>query len=186
MKPTEEFECCPKFNPEPWEDKIIEWENKKFIREKVKTFFFMPLNFGPVMKKVFNKVTAAGASFQDNLGLSDHTSRWNMDILIAVDKEIPGAENLTLSGKFFSKAYEGPFKDTYSVMANWGANHGVSIYGHRGADLITLASMLRIPVSMHNVSPEKIFRPHSWAAFGTIDQQAADYSACKHYGPIYR
>ncbi|NMB93482.1 MAG: L-fucose isomerase [Flexilinea flocculi] len=80
---------------------------------------------------------------------------------------------------------EGAFKDTYSVMANWGANHGVSIYGHRGADLITLASMLRIPVSMHNVPKEKIFRPHSWAAFGTIDQQAADYSACKHYGPIY-
>ena len=80
---------------------------------------------------------------------------------------------------------EGAFKDTYSVMANWGANHGVTIYGHRGADLITLASMLRIPVSMHNVPQEKIFRPHSWAAFGTIDQQAADYSACKHYGPIY-
>ncbi|MHC1771597.1 MAG: L-fucose isomerase [Flexilinea sp.] len=80
---------------------------------------------------------------------------------------------------------EGPFKDTYSVMANWGANHGVTVYGHKGAELITLASMLHIPVSMHNVPEERIFRPHSWAAFGTKDTQAADYAACKHYGPIY-
>lgn len=119
MNPKEEQECCPRFDPIPWEDKFIEWENKKFIREKVKTFFFMPLNFGSVMKKVFSKVSAAGASFQDNLGLSDHTSRWNMDILIAVDKEIPGAENTTLSGKFFSKVYEGSFKDTGKWCADY-------------------------------------------------------------------
>ncbi len=80
---------------------------------------------------------------------------------------------------------EGAFKDVYSVMANWGANHGVTIYGHVGDDLITLASMLRIPVNMHNVPEERIFRPHSWAAFGTQDSQSADYNACKTYGPIY-
>ncbi len=80
---------------------------------------------------------------------------------------------------------EGAFKDVYSVMANWGANHGVTVYGHVGAELITLASMLRIPVAMHNVPAEKIYRPHSWAAFGTQDLQAADYAACKHYGPLY-
>jgi L-fucose isomerase len=80
---------------------------------------------------------------------------------------------------------EGAFKDVYSVMANWGANHGVTVYGHVGADLITLASMLRIPVNMHNVPEEKIFRPHSWAAFGTEDSQSADYKACQTYGPIY-
>ena len=81
---------------------------------------------------------------------------------------------------------KGAFKDVYSVMANCGANHGVTVYGHVGADLITLASMLRIPVNMHNVPEEKIFRPHSWAAFGTDDSQAADYAACKHYGPAYK
>ncbi len=81
---------------------------------------------------------------------------------------------------------EGAFKDVYSVMSNWGANHGVTVYGHVGADLITLASMLRIPVSMHNVPDEKIFRPHSWSSFGTKDKQAADYSACRHYGPLYK
>ena len=80
---------------------------------------------------------------------------------------------------------EGAFRDVYSVMANWGANHGVTVYGHVGAEIITLCSMLRIPVTMHNVSPEKIYRPHSWAAFGTQDTQAADYAACKHYGPLY-
>ncbi len=80
---------------------------------------------------------------------------------------------------------EGAFKDVYSVMANWGANHGVTVYGHVGDDLITLASMLRIPVNMHNVPAERIFRPHSWAAFGTEDSQSADYKACQTYGPIY-
>ena len=81
---------------------------------------------------------------------------------------------------------EGGFKDVYSVMANWGANHGVTVYGHVGAELITLASMLRIPVSMHNVSHDRIFRPHSWAAFGTEMLEAADYKACSTYGPLYK
>lgn len=81
---------------------------------------------------------------------------------------------------------EGAFADVYSVMANWGANHGVTIYGHVGADLLTLCAMLRIPVSMHNVPLEKVCRPHSWAAFGTQDAQAADYAACRHYGPLYK
>lgn len=81
---------------------------------------------------------------------------------------------------------KGAFTDVYSVMANWGANHGVTVYGHVGADLITLASMLRIPVALHNLPEEKIYRPHSWAAFGTKDTEAADFAACKHYGPLYR
>ena len=79
----------------------------------------------------------------------------------------------------------GAFKDVYSVMANWGANHGAISYGHIGADLITLASMLRIPVSMHNVCEDKIFRPASWNAFGS-NREGADYRACEAYGPVYR
>lgn len=81
---------------------------------------------------------------------------------------------------------KGAFKDVYSVMANWGANHGAFAYGHIGADLITLASMLRIPVSLHNVDDKDIYRPHSWSAFGAQDLMNADYNACKHYGPIYK
>ncbi len=77
------------------------------------------------------------------------------------------------------------FKDVYSVMNNWGANHGAISYGHIGADLITLASMLRIPVCMHNVDEEKIFRPAAWNAFG-MDKEGADYRACAAYGPIYK
>jgi L-fucose isomerase len=77
------------------------------------------------------------------------------------------------------------FKDVYSVMANWGANHGAISFGHIGADLITLASILRIPVNMHNVSDDKIFRPSAWSAFGT-DKEGADYRACATYGPLYK
>lgn len=80
---------------------------------------------------------------------------------------------------------EGAFKDVYSVMANWGANHGAFSYGHIGADLITLASMLRIPVCMHNVAEDKIFRPSTWAAFG-MDIEGADFRACSTFGPIYK
>lgn len=77
------------------------------------------------------------------------------------------------------------FKDVYSVMNNWGANHGAISYGHIGQDLITLASMLRIPVCMHNVEEDKIFRPAAWNAFG-MNKEEADYRACKNYGPIYK
>lgn len=80
---------------------------------------------------------------------------------------------------------EGAFTDVYSVMNNWGANHGSFSYGHIGADLITLASMLRIPVAMHNVAEEKIFRPSTWGAFGTKDLEGADYRACENFGPLY-
>jgi L-fucose isomerase len=78
----------------------------------------------------------------------------------------------------------GKFKDVYTVMANWGANHGAISYGHIGADLITLASMLRIPVCLHNVSEESIYRPSAWNAFG-MDPEGADYRACASYGPLY-
>ena len=73
-----------------------------------------------------------------------------------------------------------------AVMANWGANHGAISYGHIGKDLITLASMLRIPVAMHNVADEDIYRPHAWSAFGTKDLESADYRACAAYGPLYK
>jgi len=82
---------------------------------------------------------------------------------------------------------EGAFTDVYSVMANWGSNHGVTVYGHVGADVITLASMLRIPVAMHNVDKDKIYRPHSWAGFGKgEDDISTDYRACSEYGPLYK
>jgi len=80
----------------------------------------------------------------------------------------------------------GVFRDVYSVMNAWGANHGTISYGHIGADLITLASMLRIPVYMHNVSDDRVFRPSAWTAFGTADLEGADFRACANFGPLYR
>jgi len=80
---------------------------------------------------------------------------------------------------------EGSFKNVYSVMNNWGANHGAISYGHIGKDLITLASMLRIPVAMHNVPEENIFRPKAWTSFGSKDLETADFRACKNFGPLY-
>lgn len=81
---------------------------------------------------------------------------------------------------------EGPFKSAYHLMNSWGANHGAISYGHIGADIITMASMLRIPVALHNVPEENIFRPACWGAFGTKDLEGADFRACKNYGPMYK
>ncbi|KXA91118.1 sugar isomerase [candidate division MSBL1 archaeon SCGC-AAA259A05] len=81
---------------------------------------------------------------------------------------------------------EGAFKSVYSVMNNWGANHGAVSYGHIGGQLITLASMLRLPIAMHNVEEERIFRPSAWSAFGDICSKGADYRACENFGPLYK
>ncbi|MCS6770648.1 MAG: L-fucose isomerase [Kiritimatiellae bacterium] len=80
---------------------------------------------------------------------------------------------------------KGAFADVYTVMNNWGANHGAISYGHIGADLITLASMLRIPVYMHNVDEQALFRPAAWNLFGTADRESADFRACANFGPLY-
>jgi len=105
-------ECCPRFDPEPWENIIHEWDNKRFIIEKVRTLFFAPINFGKVMTKIDKMVKNAGASITDNLVLSDHTSKWNMNIYIAIDHDLPDTNTTTLSGKYLSKVYEGDFKET--------------------------------------------------------------------------
>jgi L-fucose isomerase len=81
---------------------------------------------------------------------------------------------------------EGAFRSVYDVMAKWGANHGVLSYGHIGNLLITMCSMLRIPVNMHNVDTEKVYRPSAWASFGTGDLEGADYRACSNFGPLYK
>jgi hypothetical protein len=111
--------CCPEFDPNPWDDKTFEWENKRFIKDKVFTLFYMPMNFGKVMKRFDQKVTKAGATMPGMVCLSDHTSKWNMDLYLAVDKEIPEAENITLSGKYFSKVYEGSFQETEKWMKDF-------------------------------------------------------------------
>ncbi len=105
-------ECCPKFDPKPWDGKVFEWKNKKFIKDKVFTFFYIPINFGAVVKRMMAKIEGAGAKAEDWMSLSDHTSKWNMDLYVAVNQKIPGAENVIFNGKFLSKVYEGDFKET--------------------------------------------------------------------------
>jgi Bacterial hydrolase len=104
--------CCPRFDPTLWDGKMLDWKDKRFIKGKVLTIFHMPMNFGRVMKRLDEEVRKSGATIPDRLCLSDHTSKWNMDVYLAVDREIPEVENVTWSGEFFSKVYDGPYKDT--------------------------------------------------------------------------
>lgn len=112
---------------------------------------------------------------------------WTVDVPEKISKILTDRTDPTWPTTWFVPRLtgEGAFRDVYSVMANWGANHSSSSYGHIGADLITLASMLRIPVCMHNIPVEQIFRPASWNAFGS-GKEDADYRACSNYGSLYK
>lgn len=134
----------------------------------------------PMTMARINLVKGQGAVLQLAEGYS-------VDIPADVHEKINKRTNETWPTTWFVPKVtgKGAFKDIYSVMANWGANHGAISYGHIGADLITLASMLRIPVCMHNVDEEKIFRPSAWSAFGQ-ELEGADFRACKNYGPLYK
>ena len=112
---------------------------------------------------------------------------WTADLDPEVFRLINERTDRTWPSTFFvpRTTGQGYFRDVYTVMNYWGANHGAIGYGHVGADLITLASMLRIPVSMHNVPEEQIFRPSAWASFGQ-DLEGSDYRACRNYGPLYK
>jgi L-fucose isomerase len=111
---------------------------------------------------------------------------YSVDIPLEVHEVLDNRTNKTWPTTWFAPKLtgKGAFTDVYSVMANWGANHGAISYGHIGADLITLASILRIPVCMHNVDEANIFRPSAWSAFGQ-EKEGSDYRACNNYGPLY-
>ena len=112
---------------------------------------------------------------------------WTVELPEKMNKILTDRTNPTWPTTWFAPRLtgKGPFSDVYSVMANWGANHSASCFGHVGADLITLASILRIPVCMHNVEKSKVFRPSSWNAFG-MDKEGSDYRACQTYGALYK
>ena len=112
---------------------------------------------------------------------------WTIDLPENVADHIINRTDPTWPTHFFAPRLTGafPFDDVYNVMNNWGANHGALSYGHIGSDLITLASMLRIPVGMHNIPNNKVYRPSVWSAFGTNDIESADYRACKTFGPLF-
>jgi len=112
---------------------------------------------------------------------------WTIDLPEQVHHQLAERTNPTWPTHWFvpNLTGQGAFRDVYSVMSNWGANHGALSYGHIGSDLISLASMLRIPVCMHNVLEEKMFRPSTWSAFGANDYTGADYRACANFGALY-
>jgi len=112
---------------------------------------------------------------------------WTVDLPENVHETLNERTNPTWPTHWFvpNVTGQGAFRDVYTVMANWGANHGALSYGHIGADIISLASILRIPVCMHNVPEEKIFRPSAWGAFGASDFTGADYRACQNFGALY-
>jgi L-fucose isomerase len=112
---------------------------------------------------------------------------WTVDLPQKVTDHIIERTNPTWPTHWFVPRLtgNGPFKDVYSVMANWGSNHGAISYGHIAADLMTLASMVHIPVTMYNISDAEIFRPSTWSAFGAMDMQGADFRACANLGPLY-
>ena len=134
----------------------------------------------PVTMMRVNRIKGLGPVLQIAEG-------WSVDIPENVHRVINERTDKTWPTTWFApRLCDKPqFKDVYSVMNNWGANHGAISFGHIGADLITLASILRIPVCMHNVEQEDIFRPATWSAFG-MDAEGADYRACKNFGPLYK
>ena len=107
--------CCPRFNPEAWEAKEITWSDKLFVKDKVRSFLHIPLNFGQIMVKNMEKIQEAGASAKDTIVLSGEESMWGSDIYIAVEKDFQGSNVAKISGTFLTKVFEGPYKD----MGKW-------------------------------------------------------------------
>ncbi|MCX7798895.1 MAG: L-fucose isomerase [Fimbriimonadales bacterium] len=134
----------------------------------------------PVTMSRLNLVSGLGPVLQIAEG-------WVVDIPEEIHRKLDERTDPTWPTTWFVPRItgNGPFRDVYTVMANWGANHGSICFGHVGADLITLASMLRIPVDMHNVDEQALFRPAVWSRFGALDPQGADYRACSVFGPLY-
>ena len=103
--------CCPRFDPEPWDGKEVTFDNRLFLKDRVRSFLHIPLNFGKVMVRNMERIQAADALAEKPLMLSDENSLWGSDIYIAVSKDVPGAEMVQLSGTFLTRAFEGPYKD---------------------------------------------------------------------------
>ncbi len=108
-------ECCPRFDPEPWDGKELLWQDKLFVKDRVQSFLHIPLNFGAVMKRNVGPIEAAGAYSETMVVLSDENSLWGADVYIGVTKDVPGVLMATLSGAFLCRVFEGPYRN----MRKW-------------------------------------------------------------------
>lgn len=115
MSPYDPEECCPPFDPEPWDEVELTWENKRFVKDRVTSFLHIPLNFGAVMKRNAGPIQAAGAFPETVVVLSDENSLWGSDLYLEVTQDLPDANMVTISGTFLSKVFEGPYRD----MRKW-------------------------------------------------------------------
>jgi hypothetical protein len=111
MSTSNDIECCPRFNPDPWDGKTIHWADKRFVKDRVTSIFHMPLNFGSVMKRNMGIISSAGANPENMVVLTDEESPWGADVYIEVTKDIPNAKMTTISGTFVSKVFEGPYRN---------------------------------------------------------------------------
>ncbi len=113
MEESKLFEtgCCPRFNPDPWEKEELNYDSKLFAKDHVVSFLHVPLNFGGVMKRMMSKIDKVESCTADPIVLTDEKSMWGADVFIGVDKDIPGAVMVKISGKFLPKIFEGPYKD---------------------------------------------------------------------------
>ncbi len=107
--------CCPRFDPQPWDEKEVTLENRLFVRDRVRSVFHIPLNFGKVMTRNMEKITKAGALAPEPLVLSDENSMWGCEVYIAVAGDVPDTEMVRISGTFLTKVFEGPYKN----MRRW-------------------------------------------------------------------
>lgn len=110
--------CCPRFDPGPWDEREHEWREKLFIKDRVKSIFHIPINFGRVMVRNMEKIQKGGALTPEPLMLSDENSLWGSDVYIHVSKDVAGAEMATISGRFVSKVFEGPYRNMKSWIAD--------------------------------------------------------------------
>jgi hypothetical protein len=115
MNEKDPDECCPKFDPVPWDNKEVTWENKLFLQDRVISFLHIPLNFSAVMKRSMAAIEAAGAADPEMIVLSDENSLWGADVYITISKDVPGSKTTPLSGTFMTKVFEGPYKN----MRTW-------------------------------------------------------------------
>jgi len=106
-------ECCPRFDPGPWDGKELSWKDRKFVKDRVRSFLHIPLNFGLVMRRNVRLIEAAGAKPDDMIVLSDENSLWGADVYISVSRDVPNANNVTISGTFLSKVFEGPYQHVH-------------------------------------------------------------------------
>ncbi len=117
MSNSGDDQCCPRFDPAPWDEKEIQWQDKRFVKDRVRSFFHIPLNFGAVMRRNMSRIEASGAASASNVILSDVKSLWGADVYIAVARDVPGATMASISGTFLCKVFEGPYRNTRKWIA---------------------------------------------------------------------